>query len=456
MSILTELPKSLRSAIRRHRVPGASLAVYRNGRVTEAAAGVLNVETEVKTTTDSVFQIGSISKVLTTTLVMQMVDDGLVDLEAPLVDYLADFQVFDGEASRAVTVRQLLCHTGGFEGDLFVDSGRGDDCVARLQDMGRLLPQLFPPGERLSYCNFGFAMLGRMLEVVSGKTYDALLAERIFRPLGMHHALSLPEDCVKYRCAIGHVPDPKHKGAPMLSPMPWLSQGQKAAGATPSMSAGDLLRFVAMHLDGGTSRDGERLLSRSSVRKMQQRQIRLPRGARLGVSGWGLGWILDDWSGHKVFGHDGGTVGQYSFLRVLPEKNLAVALLTNGGDAMGLYEETFTNLFQALARVTLPTVPEPVPLSSTMRESLPGHYENLTGSIDIVNRRNELAVRITPKPGLTAGVNPTNAPLQALSRNLLQLVSDDIQAARTTVAFEGESEGRAEFVRMGMRLYKRC
>ena len=142
-----------------------SIAIYRNGRLTEAAAGVVNVETRVPTTTDTVFQIGSISKIFTTTLVMQLVDEGVVDLDEPLRSYLPGFRVADGNASNTVTVRQLLCHSSGIEGDLFVDSGRGDDCVARLQDMGRLLPQLFAPGERLSYCNFGFAMLGRQVDL---------------------------------------------------------------------------------------------------------------------------------------------------------------------------------------------------------------------------------------------------------------------------------------------------
>ena len=455
MSILTELPATLKKALRRHNIPGASVALLRNGRINAAAAGLLNVETQVTTTTDSVFQIGSISKVFTTTLVMQLVDEGLVDLDAPLQHYLPDFQTLDAKASRSATIRQMLCHTSGIEGDLFVDSGRGSDCVARLQDMGRLLPQLFPPGERLSYCNFGFAMLGRMLEVITGENYDELLRTRIFQPLQMNHALSLPEDCVKYRCAIGHVPHPKKPGQQVLSPMPWLSQGQKAAGATPSMSATDLLSFVAMHLRGGRSSDGQRVLSSSSVRAMQRQQHRLPAGSRLGVSAWGLGWYMDNWSGSKVFGHDGGTVGQYSFLRVLPKQQLAMVLLTNGGDAGGLYEELFNDVFAKLGRIQLPTLPEPMQRIPADLTGLCGRYENLTGTIEVSGSSDKLKVAVTPKPGLLAGLNITRAPVRVLSRNVLQFDSDNPQLARTTLAFDGDQDGQPQFVNMGMRLYRR-
>ncbi len=455
MAILNELPQQLRAAIRRHNVPGASIAIYRNGRLTEAAAGVVNVDTRVPTTTDTVFQIGSISKIFTTTLVMQLVDEGLVDLDEPLRGYLPRFRVADGNASNTVTLRQLLCHSSGIEGDLFVDSGRGDDCVARLQVMGRLLPQLFAPGERLSYCNFGFAMLGRMIEVLTGDTWDAAMRKRIFEPLGMNHALTLPEETVKYRCAIGHVPHPKKRGVNMLSPMPWLSQGQKAAGATPTMAVGDLMKFVDMHLNGGVARSGERLLSRSSVRAMQRKQMSLAPAMRVGTNGWGLGWFLGTWSGKKVFGHDGGTVGQYSFLRILPERKLAVALLTNGGDAGGLYEEMFEKTFAHFGRLAMPSPPEPLERIPADADKICGRYENLTGFIEFSRNRQGFVVEVTPKPGLLAGMTLTKSPILFLGRNVARLDTQDKILNRTLFNFEGGDAERPGFAGMGGRLYRR-
>lgn len=130
MAILTELDRILRTGVRRYGVPGASLGVLRGSRVYSAAAGVINLDTGVRATPDAVFQIGSITKTLTTMLAMQLVDDGLLDLDAPDATYLPDFRVKRLDVSRQVTARHFLSHTSGIDGDLFADSGRGDDAVA--------------------------------------------------------------------------------------------------------------------------------------------------------------------------------------------------------------------------------------------------------------------------------------------------------------------------------------
>lgn len=455
MSVLTDLPKILKSGIRKHGVPGASLCVYRNGRLTQAAAGVLNVETGVPVTTDSAFQIGSITKVFTATQIMQLADEGKVDIDAPIKTYLPDFAVADAGVSKSVTLRQMMSHTSGIEGDYFVESGRGDDNIANLQQMGRLLPQVYPPGERMSYCNWGYAMLGRVIEVVDAKTWDASLNDRLFDPLGMQQALSLPEDALRYRCAIGHVPNPKRKGQPMVTPMPWLAQGQKSAGATPMMSTADLMTFVHMHLSGGIAKSGDRLLSRSSVRAMQRQQIKLPPNSPRGASGWGLGWILMNYDGHKVFGHDGGTVGQFSFLRILPEKNLAVALFTNGGDANGLYESVFRQTFDQLGRVTTPEIPDPDPNLKTDPARLVGRYERMVGTVEISNNGDQLFVEGTADPSHLTGVTIPKTPIDFLTRDVAMLRSDNPALKNLSLVFQGNDKSRPDYVGVGFRLYRR-
>src|SRR3954447_25234508 len=108
-------------------VPGAAIAVLKDGEIVDTAAGVLSTSTGVAVTADSVFQIGSITKVWTATLVMQLVDEGLLDLDAPIRRYLPEFRLQDEKAAAAITTRQLLSHQAGFEGDVFTDTGRGDD-----------------------------------------------------------------------------------------------------------------------------------------------------------------------------------------------------------------------------------------------------------------------------------------------------------------------------------------
>ena len=117
-----------------HDVPGATVAVLAEGRVATATGGVTSLQTLVEVDADTVFQIGSITKIWTTTLVMQLVDDGLLDLDQPLLDHLPELVIGDMDAAKALTTRHLLTHTAGFEGDIFTDTGRGDDALAKYVD----------------------------------------------------------------------------------------------------------------------------------------------------------------------------------------------------------------------------------------------------------------------------------------------------------------------------------
>ncbi len=454
MSVLKDLPKLLRSGIRRYDVPGASLAIHRRGRRYQTSAGVLNLDTGVKVTPDSVFQIGSITKIFTTTLIMQLVDEGLIDLDVPIKRYLPGFRVADRQATRTVTPRHFLSHTSGIEGDLFVDTGNGPDSIARLQDMGTLLPCLFAPGERLSYCNFGFAMLGRITEVLTGRTWDEVMRKRLFEPLGMDHALTLPEETLRYRSAIGHVPD--GKGGQRISPMPWLSHGQKAAGATPMMSASDLIRFAVMHIARGRSASGERILSARSARQMQQAQFRMRGAFARGINAWGLGWMMMRWSDRRVIGHDGGTVGQYAFLRILPEEDLAIALLTNGGDAGGLYEALYGTLLKGLARVKLPSTPEvDEALNARMTESLDrytGCYRNIEGITEVSAKGGELFMEIRPT-GLAAPLE--KSLLKLVDRNAARLQTGNPILDRNLILFNDPGDDPVSFIMNGVRMSRR-
>jgi CubicO group peptidase (beta-lactamase class C family) len=160
-------------------VPAAGVAILADDEVADVAAGVLSRSTGVEATADSVFQIGSITKLWTSTLVMQLVDEGAVDLDAPVRTYLPDFRIADEGAAAQITVRQLLTHTSGFEGDIFTDTGRGDDAVEKYLGVLHDVPQLFPPGDLWSYNNAGFVVLGRLVEALRGKPYDVCLRERL-------------------------------------------------------------------------------------------------------------------------------------------------------------------------------------------------------------------------------------------------------------------------------------
>ncbi|GIH22648.1 serine hydrolase [Acrocarpospora phusangensis] len=337
-------------------VPGASVAVLTRGQVLTAAAGVLSRATGVEATADAVFQIGSITKLWTSTLVMQLVDDGLVDLDAPLRTYLPGFTVRDEAAAAAITTRQLLCHVAGFEGDIFTDTGRGEDAVEKYLDSIHDIPQLFEPGEVFSYNNTGFVVLGRLVEVLRGKPFDEVLIERLAGPLGLTHVSPSPYEAILHRAAVGHVPGAD--GAMTPAPTWALARSNAPAGSMLAMTARDLLGFVAMHLAGGTAPDGSVVLTPGSVAAMRQPQVKVPRLSGM-AEAWGLGWELGEYDGHAVIGHDGGTIGQAAFLRFAPEHGVAIALLTNGGDFFGIFDDVLAHLLDRLTGITLPGRPVP-------------------------------------------------------------------------------------------------
>lgn len=421
----------LAEVCRANHVPGAVLGVLRGGDVSVDCHGVTSRATGVEVTPDTVFQWGSITKVLTATLVMQQVDEGALDLDAPVRTWLPDFRVADPVATAGTTLRHLLTHTSGIAGDHFHDTGRGDDCLARYVESCADVGQDVPFGSAMSYCNTGFSIIGRVLEVVTGRTWDRLLARRLLRPLGMATTGTMAEQAILHRAAVGHLGMPGEDAPPVAL---WQLPRSGGPAGIVHGSAGDLLTFARLHLDGG--RD---LLSRGSTAAMATPQVEVPDRWALGDH-WGLGWILygdggtgdgggvaagDEGPGGEGaggegpgdpgagdpgagddpaagYGHGGTTLGQYAFLRVFPALDLAVCLLTNGGTAGAVWRTILDEL------VDLPPPPappaEPLDLDLAAYE---GRYERLCVTADVrvegdglvatVERRGALALASPPE-----------------------------------------------------------
>lgn len=413
----------------RHGVVGASLAIRRlagsgepgaTDELVEVAAGVLNKSTGDPVTPDSVFQIGSISKVWTTTLVMQLVDEGKLSLDAPIVDVLPELRLGDTDVAGKVTMRHLVTHSSGIDGDVFTDTGRGDDClekyVAALADVA----QNHPLGATFSYCNSGFVLAGRVIEVLTGKTWDTVLRERIIEPLGLEFTSTLPEEAVLHRVAVGHItPDPEQDPEVVktfLMPRPLGPAGLISA------TAADVTSFARMHLLGGVAPDGTRVLSGGSTEAMQAHELDLPDKHTLGDS-WGLGWIRFDWNGERLYGHDGSTFGQNAYLKVLPSQGLSVALLTNGGHTTDLYRDLYQEVFSEVAGLDMPeqlTPPDQAPTPAPETGRHVGTYERSSVTTEVFEGDDGLVLRIIPT-GATAeasGATTEELTLHPVEENL--------------------------------------
>jgi CubicO group peptidase (beta-lactamase class C family) len=198
----SRLAERLADALERHGVPGAVAGVSVGGETAVVAAGVRNVRTGDPVTPRSIFPLGSVTKVLQATLLMTL---GL-PLDDPVRRHLPDFRCADADAADAITIRQLLDHSCGLEGDFFPELGWGDDAVALLIDACAGVGQLHPPGLLASYCNTGVNIGGRIVEVKTGSTWDGAIRERLFAPGGMESTVSLPWQAIQREVAIGHFP----------------------------------------------------------------------------------------------------------------------------------------------------------------------------------------------------------------------------------------------------------
>jgi CubicO group peptidase (beta-lactamase class C family) len=438
---LSGIDELLAAASARYRVPGATLAVRQGDEVVEFATGLLNLTTRVETTTDSVFQIGSITKVFTTTLIMQLVDEGRVALDAPVQKYVPEFLIADRAYGAAITVRQLLTHTSGIDGDYFHDTGRGADAVERFVLSLGALPSLHAPGTMWSYCNAGFPVAGRIVEKLTGMSWDDAIRERIFKPAGLTTMGTLPEQAILQRAAAGHVMTAE--GQWSRAPVWLLAPSNGPAGATPFAAARDLLTFGWTHLNGGKTADEKTLLAEGSVRAMQAEEVHLPgRGL---AAHWGLGWMLFDWGKDRIIGHDGGTIGQSSFLRLSPSKRFGVALLTNGGNTQGFSRAILGDVFSRAAGITLPPLPEPNPDVTVDPARYVGTYRKLSSRTDVVEENGALVATMTQTGSISAP--PAVIDLQPIDDADFATVIRGTRLRGTLTFLEPGLDGRFEYVR---------
>jgi Beta-lactamase len=189
-----------------------------------------------------------------------------------------------------------------------------------------------------------------------------VLRERIFAPLGLASAGTLPEEALLFRAAAGHVTPPGQEI--QVTPVWGIFRSAGPAGLIHA-TARETLAFAQLHLADGVTADGTRILSAESARAMRVPQVAVPDIYTLG-SHWGLGWILMTWDGHEVYGHDGGTLGQSAFMRIVPDAGVAVCLLTNGGHTQDLFRDLFNEILGELAGISLPERPEPPAVPPTV------------------------------------------------------------------------------------------
>ncbi len=296
-------------------VPGLSAAVSAGEAVVWAQGfGTADLEQQVPVRADTVFRIASISKPITATAVMQLVERGLVSLDDPIQRYVPGFP---RKPQGEVRVRHLLTHTSGIRHYRGNEFGLHDyfPTLDRAIAVFKDDPLEFAPGEKYLYSTYGYNLLAGVVEAVSGHSFDEYLRANIFAPAGMTATLlERPQELVRYRSR-QYV-----RGATPLTWLnaPYVDLSVKWAGGGIISTASDLLRF-AIALDGG------RLL-RPDTQDRMYTSARLPSGA---ITGYGLGWMVNEEGGRLLVSHSGGAMGGTTYLLREPKARLASVLLAN-------------------------------------------------------------------------------------------------------------------------------
>ena len=302
-------------------VPGVGVGILCDGRQEYASHGVTNIENPLSVTSETMFQIGSITKTYTATAVAVLAERRLLDLDAPVRLYVPELRLADESTAARVTVRQLLTHTAGWEGDVERDTGEGDDALQAYVSGMTELPQIAPLGARASYSNSAFNLAGRVIERVTGTPYETAIDELLLTPAGLESSYFRADEVMTHRFAAGH--EIGDDGVPSVV-RPWRSPRNINAAGGLTSTVPDQLRWAQIHLESGAG-----VLPAKAIESMREPNVTL-RGSALGDA-IGLSWFLRDVGGTRLVGHGGTTTGQYSELLMVPARGFAVVSVTNCG-----------------------------------------------------------------------------------------------------------------------------
>jgi CubicO group peptidase (beta-lactamase class C family) len=386
-----------------YHLPGASVAVVKDGEVFFAKGyGYANIAEQIPVLADqTLFRPGSITKLFTWTAIMQLAEQGKVDLNANINIYLKGFQI-PNTYPHPITLANLLTHTSGLE-----DRGEGL-YVRNLEDMlplsdyaARYLPaRIRPPGELMGYSNYGAGLAGYVIEAVSGMPYEKYVEKNILNPLGMTHSTLLqppPTELAESR-AIGY----KYAEGVYLPTEEWIQA--KSTGAL-SATATDMAKFMIAHLQDGQFGNG-RILQEKTAQDMHRQHF--TQDARAG--GWTYGFMEMELNGQRIIWHGGATLYFHSALFLLPEQNIGLFVSYNSQGGMPAHAALIRAFMDRYYPATAAPVPQPAADFTARASRFTGIYrgsnhQNETGLEKMLSLSSEIPLTLTPNGTLkTVGV----------------------------------------------------
>ena len=451
-SITARLRTEAAEVAERFQVPGVAVGVLAGGEDHYVFHGVTSLEHPLAVDASTLFQIGSTGKTFTATTIMRLVEAGRIDLDAPVRTYVPELRLKDEDVARRVTVLQLLNHTAGWNGDFFDDTGRGDDALAKYVERMAELDQVSPLGSAPSYNNAALGLAGRVIEKVTGSTYEAAVKELVLVPLGLDESFFFMNDLMTRRFAVGHVN--RKDGVEVARPWKMARNSNPMGGLV--CTARDQLRWARFHLGDGTSASGERVLERATLDRMQTPTVAFdgsPLGDFVGIS-----WLLRDVDGVRMVGHGGTTHGQLSAFQMVPARDFAIAVMTNATHGGRVHDHLVRWALREYAGVERPGDPEPLPLSEAELAEYAGTYRTDNGTLTVTVDGDRLVGLSEIDPEVLARLwenrpEPEPIPFRMLDENGFIVVDGPGKGMRGR--FVRDDGGAVDGVNFGGRIAKR-
>jgi len=433
----------------RWNVPGLAVGILHGGEIQTTSAGFANLASRIPMTDDTISQIGSISKVYTATLAMMLVEEGLLDLDRPVIAAVPDLPLADLAARNGVTLRHLLSHTAGFEGDRFIDYGRGDDALASAVAAFGTLRQWTVPGDLWSYSNAGYYLVSRIVEVTAGKPFETVFRERLVEPLGLDTTFFFADDVITRPHAVGHYLRRREEGHLVANGYSFPRHVNGTGGVVTSVR--EVISFAQLHLGEGAL-DGVRLLSASGARLMREPIVEAGDFHRR----YGLGWCLHDFPEFRTLSHGGATRGFRANLTVIPDHDFAIAILANGeagSRAIQEIEAWAPGHYLGLAR----PVPKRVKRSAKALAEVAGTYRRHDGVFTVTVTGDRLDLNVVHLDEETGEVEKEQSyPLVPVGKRRYQVPDGPNRHAIVDfIDYEGNGAPQ-RFLRLGGRLAERA
>jgi CubicO group peptidase (beta-lactamase class C family) len=431
-----ELEKVARKELKRVNIPGAAVAIVHGTELVFARGfGVSNIETSAPVAPDTLFRIGSTTKMFTATALVSLAEEGKIELHEPIRRYINGLS----PGLACLTAHQLLSHTAGLKDEApcygLHDVSTLADTVRSWND-GYVFTQ---PGKIFSYANPGFTLAGLLIEEIGGHSYAYELTEKLLKPLGMKTTTFQPTVAMTYPLSQGHTCVP---GALPAVVRPFTDHAAYWPAGFLFSSINDLARFAIAFMNDGRI-DNKQVLSRSVIRKLSTPVIDVHSDAS-GRGQYGYGLFISKYRGARLLQHGGTIRGFTCSFTIVPRHRVAVITIANSIGSLEKVVERALDLMLPLNDKSKPRLIEALPIDEAQIATYTGLYRQAELEINILTKRGKLFFR---QCGL-------EFPMSKVGDHRFSIIPPGSSESYELV-FVCSCESKAEYLHFGLRALKR-